>query len=149
MLDRFLRHFQSTRGKNIIYVKSGQRLNFLQEFQHREDFDVFTKNHPHYVRILLITTQDVVIISGIETNEKNHKDHYFLLTFLEGVTTVLNFDVPTDLPTYKWKITRGRDLPYVKKDVLSSFIDFSNHDLCFGLHKSTSIRTQYSIQIHT
>jgi hypothetical protein len=52
----------------------------------------------------------MVSITGIATNEKDHKDHYFWLTFLEGVTAVLNFDAPPDLRTYKWRITGGRDI---------------------------------------
>jgi hypothetical protein len=123
----------------IIYVNSGQRLNFLQEFLHREGFDVFTKNQPHSGRIILVTVQDMVCITSIVTKEKDHKDHYFWLTFLEGVTTVLNYDDPPDLANYKWMITGGMDLNFAKKEIsYASFIGFSNHQLCFELQKFLS-----------
>ena len=78
----------------------------------------------------------MVNITGIATKEQDHKDHYFWQEFFEGVTSVLNFDVPPDLANYKWRITGGRDITYVNKDVLyTSFLDPSNQDLYVDLEE--------------
>ncbi len=85
-------------------------------------------------RITLITTVDRLKIADIITKDKDHTDHYFWKFFLDDVTTVLNYDAPSNIDEYKWRITGARDISYVDKDVLySSFLDPSNEEVCVEL----------------
>jgi len=70
-------------------------------------------------------------ITGITTTDK---DRSFWQIFLDGVTGVLNFDTPTVIKDH-----RGDGFNLHKKDVrYTSFIDHSNHELCFGLQELLS-----------
>ena len=146
MLIDILKSSASEKGNVIIFVNGDQRLYFLQELLRREGFDTFSRYQPCTRRILITTDQDIDSIkdsiTGIPTTEM---DRFFWQTFLDGVTTVLNYDAPTVIEEYKWRLTGGthltnaKDLTYAKKDVhYTSFIDRSNHELCFDLQELLS-----------
>jgi len=112
----------------IIFVKGDHRFNLLKESLHRTGVE--------QRRILLTTNHTMDNIMDIMTRIST-TDNYglFWQKFFDEVTTVLNYDAPTVLQKYKWRITGGMDLHYF---YYISIMDFSNQELGFGLAKFLS-----------
>jgi hypothetical protein len=118
-----IRSSASDKGNTIIYVNDKQRRNYLAEFLLDHSLGEFSE------RILLTTTQDMGSITGMDNK---HEDLSLWQKFLDDVTSVLNYEAPPDLESYKRLITWGMD--FTNKDVIyTSFIDLSSPDLCVDL----------------